>query len=155
MKICQSIDQLNIQLEQNKGKKIVFTNGVFDLIHHGHIELLEFARNQGDLLVLGLNSDSSVKSLKGDKRPIFSLEERFEILSCIEYVDYLIAFEEDTPEQLVNALYKIDILVKGGDYSDQKVVGRERVERDGGEVRIFQFKSDISTSKLIETIKKS
>ena len=153
MKIFNSIEELNQVLKRSSGKKIVFTNGVFDLIHNGHIELLQFARNQGDLLIVGINDDESVRRLKGSSRPIFPLSERLEILDVIEYVDYLIPFTEDTPYNLIEGLYKIDILVKGGDYRVNEVVGRERVERDGGQVVIFQFKSDISATSIFESIK--
>jgi D-beta-D-heptose 7-phosphate kinase/D-beta-D-heptose 1-phosphate adenosyltransferase len=154
MKIFSSIEELNRVLKQVAGK-IVFTNGVFDLIHNGHIELLEFAKNLGDILIVGINDDESVRRLKGEARPIFPLAERLEILDVIEYVDYLIPFAQDTPKELIEELSRIDVLVKGGDYSAEEVVGREKVERDGGKLVLFQFKSDISSSKIFETIRKN
>jgi len=154
MKLFNSIERLNKELIKNKNKTVVFTNGVFDIIHPGHIELLEFAKNSGDILIVGLNTDNSIKRLKGNSRPIFPLAERMEILSAIEFVDYLIPFSEDTPLKLIKSLYKVDILVKGGDYSPEQVVGREEVEETGGKLLLFQFKSNYSTSSIIDKINK-
>lgn len=152
MKIYKSVDELNLILKSRGDKKIVFTNGVFDLIHSGHIELLEYAKSQGDILIVGVNTDSSVRRLKGKARPLCPLDERLGILEAVLFVDYLIPFDEDTPFELINNLYRVNILVKGGDYESNEIVGRERVERDGGKVLVFRFKSDISTSKIIQKI---
>lgn len=133
---------------KNESKIIVFTNGVFDIIHPGHIELLKSARSFGDFLILALNSDSSVKKIKGNKRPIFSLEERIKILSSIIYVDLIVSFEEETPYEVIKFL-KPDILVKGGDYKIEDVVGREFVK----EVKIVPYLQGYSTTKIIERIK--
>ena len=133
---------------KSKNKIIVFTNGVFDVIHPGHIELLRSAKSFGDFLILALNSDSSVKKIKGNKRPIFSLDERIRILSSIIYVDLIISFEEETPYEVIKFL-KPDILVKGGDYKIEDVIGREFVK----EVKIVPYLQGYSTTKIIERIK--
>lgn len=135
------------------GKKLVFTNGVFDLIHAGHIDLLEFARGCGDYLILGINDDASVKRLKGPDRPIHPLEERMEILAALMYVDFVIPFSEDTPLELITSLHRVDVLVKGGDYKPHEVVGRREVEAAGGELRLFDFRTNTSTSTLVQKVK--
>jgi len=154
MKIFKSVDLLNNALKKiiDNGKRIVFTNGVFDIIHPGHIELLEFAKDSGDILIVGINTDESIKRLKGQVRPIFPLAERMEILSAIEYIDYIIPFSEDTPLELIQGLIKIDTLIKGGDYTPDKVVGKKEVEGKGGRLLLFQFKSNYSTSSIIDKI---
>jgi D-beta-D-heptose 7-phosphate kinase/D-beta-D-heptose 1-phosphate adenosyltransferase len=136
-----------------KGKRIVFTNGCFDLLHLGHIRYLEKAKFLGDILVVGVNSDRSVQSLKGPERPILPEEERAEILSGLECVDYITLFDELTPLELISSLQP-HILVKGGDWAKETTVGREVVERSGGEVVILPFVEGSSTSNLIETILK-
>ncbi len=135
------------------GRKVVFTNGCFDLLHIGHLRYLKRARALGDILVVGVNTDSSVQSLKGPERPILPLEERMEILSCLECVDYVTSFEETTPLELISLL-KPDVLVKGGDWTKETVIGKEVVEDLGGEVVILPFVEGNSTSNLIETILK-
>lgn len=135
------------------GKRVVFTNGCFDLLHVGHLRYLEKARSLGDLLVVGVNSDSSVQTLKGPKRPILPLDERMEILSGLKCVDYVTSFEELTPLELI-AFLKPHILAKGGDWSKETIVGRELVEGLGGEVVVLPFFEGNSTSDLIETILK-
>jgi D-beta-D-heptose 7-phosphate kinase / D-beta-D-heptose 1-phosphate adenosyltransferase len=136
-----------------KGKRIVFTNGCFDLLHLGHIRYLEKAKFLGDILVVGVNSDRSVQSLKGPERPILPEEERAEILSGLECVDYITLFDELAPLELISSLQP-HILVKGGDWAKETTVGREVVERSGGEVVILPFVEGSSTSNLIETILK-
>ena len=153
MKIFKDYSQLNRQLKKYEHKKIVFTNGVFDILHPGHIELLEFAKSKGDLLIVGINDDQSVKRIKGNHRPIFSLKERMEVLKAIEYVEFIIPFSQDTPLELIQQLYKLDILIKGGDYQPAEVVGKNEVETAGGELIIFKFKSPISTTSTINRIK--
>ena len=138
---------------KKKGKRIVFTNGCFDLLHLGHIRYLEKAKFLGDILVVGVNSDRSVQSLKGPERPILPEEERAEILSGLECVDYITLFDELTPLELISSLQP-HILVKGGDWAKETTVGREVVERSGGEVVILPFVEGSSTSNLIETILK-
>jgi D-beta-D-heptose 7-phosphate kinase/D-beta-D-heptose 1-phosphate adenosyltransferase len=135
------------------GKRVVFTNGCFDLLHVGHLRYLEEARSLGDILVVGVNSDPSVQRLKGPRRPILPLDERMEILSGLECVNYVTSFEEQTPLELI-ALLRPHILVKGGDWTKERIVGRELVEGLGGEVVVLPFVEGNSTSNLIETILK-
>jgi D-beta-D-heptose 7-phosphate kinase/D-beta-D-heptose 1-phosphate adenosyltransferase len=132
-------------------KKIVFTNGCFDIIHAGHIHLLQKAAFLGDILIVGINSDSSVKKLKGGNRPIFPLVERAEILSSMENVDYVIPFSALTPARLIEQIVP-DVLVKGSDWKSSEIVGRETVQRAGGKVITVRLKKGISTSFLIEKI---
>jgi rfaE bifunctional protein nucleotidyltransferase chain/domain len=155
MKIRESGASLRPELAQRQGEKTVFTNGVFDLLHPGHIQLLQFAREQGDILVVGINDDASVRRLKGEKRPIFPLAERMEILAALECVDFIVPFSEDTPLQLIRALGKIDVLVKGGDYAPGEVVGRKEVEGWGGKLCLFRLAGEYSSSALIEKIVKN
>ena len=136
-----------------KGKRIVFTNGCFDLLHIGHIRYLEKARALGDALVVGVNSDSSVRKLKGPKRPVLPVTERAEILSGLGCVDYITIFGERDPLKLITSLHP-NVLVKGGDWTKEEIVGSEVVERSGGEVVIIPFVKGASTSNLIETILK-
>lgn len=133
--------------KKNNGKKVVFTNGCFDILHRGHVEYLQKAKELGDLLVLGLNSDSSVKRLKGESRPINNEKDRAIILSALECVDYIIIFDEDTPLELIKNL-KPDILVKGGDYKIENVVGREYAK----ETVLIDFVDGYSTTKIIKNI---
>ncbi|MGE5339976.1 MAG: adenylyltransferase/cytidyltransferase family protein [Candidatus Omnitrophota bacterium] len=153
MKIFKDIEALNRELVKLAGKTIVFTNGVFDIIHAGHIDLLEFSKNSGDVLIVGINDDRSVKRLKGDTRPVYPLEERMEVLEAIMYVDFIIPFGEDTPLRLIRALHRIDILVKGGDYRPEDVVGRVEVEQSGGRLLLFDFKTHSSTSSILKKIR--
>lgn len=134
-----------------KGKRIVFTNGCFDLLHIGHIRYLEEASALGDFLVVGINSDSSVRKLKGPQRPVLPEEERAEILSGLGCVDYITLFDEIDPLKLITSLHP-HILVKGGDWTKEQTVGKEVVERSGGEVVIIPFVKGASTSNLIKTI---
>jgi len=142
---------LLIAAEQAKGKQVVFTNGCFDLLHAGHVKYLQKARGLGDLLVLGLNSDASVRRLKGAKRPLISEEERAHILAALYCIDYVTIFEEDTPLELIKVL-KPQILVKGGDYSLDGVVGRDIVEQYGGRVELVSFVDGKSTSNIIDKV---
>jgi len=131
------------------GKKVVFTNGVFDLIHAAHVALLRYCKSKGDVLIVGINDDDSTRRLKGGKRPIIPLRERMEVLSAVEYVDFIVAFSEDTPLELIKLL-KPDVLVKGGDYSLSQIVGAREVIGWGGKVCIFPYIEGTSTSKIIE-----
>jgi D-beta-D-heptose 7-phosphate kinase/D-beta-D-heptose 1-phosphate adenosyltransferase len=140
-----------VAAEKAKGKRVVFTNGCFDLLHAGHVKYLQKARSFGDLLVLGLNSDQSVRRLKGDKRPLINEAERGHILSALDCVDYIVIFQEDTPLKLIEAL-KPAVLVKGGDYTPDRVVGREAVESSGGRVELVEFVDGKSTTNIIEKI---
>jgi D-beta-D-heptose 7-phosphate kinase/D-beta-D-heptose 1-phosphate adenosyltransferase len=137
--------------ERSKGKQIVFTNGCFDLLHAGHVKYLQAARRLGDLLILGLNSDASVRRLKGPKRPLIAEEERGHILAALDCIDYVCLFDEDTPLELITAL-KPHILVKGGDYTADGVVGKEVVEANGGRVELIPFVDGKSTTHIIEKI---
>jgi D-beta-D-heptose 7-phosphate kinase/D-beta-D-heptose 1-phosphate adenosyltransferase len=141
-----------IKAEQEKGKKIVFTNGCFDILHRGHVTYLNQARDLGDLLIVGINSDESVKRLKGLERPVNMLEDRAYVLSALKSVDYVIPFEEDTPLDLINLIMP-DILVKGGDYTIDRIVGAQEVLAHGGRVEIIPFVPGKSTSAIIDTIK--
>ena len=151
-RICHSVQELNAALALQPQQKVVFTNGVFDLLHPGHVELLQFAAAQGDILVVGINDDDSVRRLKGPTRPIFPLAERLEVLAAFEAVDYVVAFGEDTPLELIRALARIDVLVKGGDYKPEQVVGRAEVEAAGGRLVLFPFRSAYSSTALIERV---
>jgi len=132
-------------------KKVVFTNGCFDIIHRGHIECLKKAKSFGDLLIVGLNSDSSVKKLKGNKRPIVPQDDRAEILASLGMVDYVCIFEEVTPRKIIHALIP-DVLVKGGDYKKKKIVGKEVVESFGGKVFTVKAVRGKSTKNIIQKI---
>jgi rfaE bifunctional protein nucleotidyltransferase chain/domain len=134
-----------------EGKKVVFTNGVFDLIHSGHLDYLSKAKKLGDVLIVGLNSDDSVRRIKGNKRPILKQEERAFIVSNLKPVDFVVFFDEDTPEKLISEIIP-DILVKGADWAVNKIVGREVVEKNGGKVMNIEFVNDQSTSKIIDLI---
>nr|MBW4055453.1 D-glycero-beta-D-manno-heptose 1-phosphate adenylyltransferase [Pseudomonadota bacterium] len=140
-----------ITAEKNRGKRIVFTNGCFDLLHAGHVKYLQKARSLGDLLILGLNSDTSVRRLKGPKRPLIDQDERAHLLAALDCVDYVIIFDEDTPLELITAL-EPHILAKGGDYSLDQVVGRDLVEANGGRVELVNFVDGKSTTNIIERI---
>ena len=136
-----------------KGRRIVFTNGCFDLLHIGHVRYLEEAKALGDVLVVGVNSDASVRKLKGPKRPVLPQAARAEILSGLGCVDYVTTFDELDPLALITSLQP-NVLVKGGDWTKEQIVGKEVVERSGGEVFIIPFVKGASTSNLIETILK-
>lgn len=148
-----SLDELKqmISLARNREKKIVFTNGCFDVIHGGHIEFLQKAKELGDILVVGLNDDKSVKRLKGEGRPMKPQSERANILSALKYVDYITIFSELTPKKLIQEI-KPDILVKGSDYSIEEVVGRDIVEGDGGRVELIPIVKGISTSGFLKKV---
>lgn len=147
-------DQLVGELEVWRNKKIVFTNGCFDILHVGHVRYLQEARACGDVLVVGLDTDESVRGLKGPERPIQSQEERAEILLALSCVDYVCFFGGGNPQLLIE-LVKPHVLVKGGDWPTEKIVGSTFVLKNGGEVRSLQFISGCSTTNLIEKIKLS
>ncbi len=134
-----------------KNKKVVFTNGCFDILHIGHARYLKEAKDCGDILIVGLNSDQSVKKLKGNSRPIISENDRAEMLSHLEAVDFVIIFDEETPLNLIKKI-KPDVLVKGGDWKINQIVGSDIVLKNGGEVKSLSFIDGISTSKIIEKI---
>ncbi|HEY3249515.1 MAG TPA: D-glycero-beta-D-manno-heptose 1-phosphate adenylyltransferase [Ignavibacteria bacterium] len=133
------------------GNKIVFTNGVFDIIHRGHVEYLSQAKALGDILVVGLNSDSSVKAIKGDKRPIVTEENRAYVLANLKAVDYVVIFDEDNPYNVIKAIMP-DILVKGSDWDGDKIIGSDIVKQNGGEVKRIKFVENNSSTNIIEEI---
>ncbi len=151
--MIQSLSELKSICKELKaeGKKIVFTNGCFDLIHAGHVDYLSKSKAMGDLLIVGLNSDDSVRRLKGKMRPILKEKERAFILSNLKPVDYVIFFDEDTPQKLIEELLP-DILVKGSDWASDEIVGADEVIENGGEVKTIEFVNDQSTSKIIQKI---
>lgn len=154
MSIIKSIEEIKEIRTQLKslGKKVVFTNGCFDLIHSGHVDYLVKAKEMGDVLILALNTDSSIKRIKGNKRPILGQDERALIVSNLKPVDYVTFFEEDTPAEIISKLIP-DVLVKGADWAIDKIVGREVVEANGGEVKTIKFVNQQSTSNVINIIK--
>ena len=133
------------------GKKVVFTNGCFDILHAGHVHYLSGARSAGDALVVGVNSDASVQRLKGEKRPIAPVTDRCTVLSGLEAVDALVIFDEDTPEQIIEKLLP-DVLVKGADWPMDEIVGAETVLAHGGEVTTIEFLEGRSTTSIIDRI---
>ena len=152
-KIIERKDLALIRKEADQDDfRIVFTNGCFDLMHSGHAIYLEEALAQGDILVVGVNSDESVRRLKGLSRPIIPLQDRMLMLAALEAVDYVVSFEEDTPYNLIMAL-KPDVLVKGGDWIPAQIVGSDLVLALGGVVKSLVFKDGVSTSLIIEKIK--
>jgi D-glycero-beta-D-manno-heptose 1-phosphate adenylyltransferase len=134
------------------GATIVFTNGVFDLLHRGHVEYLAEARALGDRLVVGLNSDASVRRLKGSARPLVAAADRAAVLRALACVDLVAVFEEDTPERLIRAV-RPDVLVKGGDWEVERIVGRDFVEARGGRVLSIPMREGCSTSALVQRIR--
>ena len=136
---------------RREGKRVVFTNGCFDLLHPGHVRYLAEARSLGDALIVGLNSDRSVRALKGEGRPILDESERAEVVAALEAVDYVVVFDEDTPQELIARLLP-DVLVKGGDWPLDQIVGREEVEAAGGQVVSLPYIEGSSTSDIIERI---
>ncbi len=132
-------------------KIVVFTNGVFDILHRGHCEYLEQARAQGDVLVVGLNADDSVRRIKGEKKPIVPEGDRAYVLTSLRSVDVVCLFHEDTPARLIASILP-DVLVKGADYTPAEIVGRETVERNGGTVVTIPLTPDKSSTGIIETI---
>lgn len=151
-KVRSAAELVNIRRRlKQEGKTVVFTNGCFDLLHAGHVRLFREAKKLGDILIVALNEDASVRRLKGPGRPIFPLGERFEILGAIEAVDYLTSFGEDTPGRIIAALLP-DVLVKGGDWKPDQVVGRQEVEAAGGRVVIVPYVEGHSTSSIVARI---
>ena len=143
---------LRFSKQKRNGKRLVFTNGCFDLLHPGHIQSLEAARALGDLLIVGINSDSSVRSLKGSSRPVLPEQERAEILASLECVDAVLIFQELTPQNVIAKLLP-DVLVKGGDWPGDQIVGREEVEAAGGKVVRIDIVPGYSTTTILEKIR--
>ena len=138
---------------RTEGKKIVFTNGCFDLLHAGHVRLLREAKKLGDLLIVALNSDSSAREIKGPDRPILPEEERAELIAALEMVDYVTLFDEPDPLNLLREL-RPNVLAKGGDWAEDKIVGREWVESYGGKVAVIPYLKGHSTTEIIERMRK-
>ena len=137
---------------KSQGKQIVFTNGCFDILHAGHVTYLSKAAKLGDILVIGLNSDNSVKRLKGESRPINNEDDRALVLSALEFVDFVVMFSDYTPKALIEAITP-DVLVKGGDYIPENVVGAEHVINSGGRVEIIPLLEGRSTTSIINKMK--
>jgi len=138
---------------KSKGKKIVFTNGCFDLLHYGHAKYLEDARRKGDILVVAVNSDSSVRKIKGNKRPVVAQNDRLSLVAALESVDYVTCFKEETPLKVIKLL-KPDILIKGADWNKKEIVGNDVVLSYGGRVCSIKLVKGRSTTKLIKKIAK-
>jgi D-beta-D-heptose 7-phosphate kinase/D-beta-D-heptose 1-phosphate adenosyltransferase len=137
-----------------KGKKIVFTNGCFDILHFGHAKYLKEAKRKGDVLVVGVNSDSSVRKIKGNKRPIINEAHRAGLIAALESVDFVVIFKEETPSRVIKTL-KPDILVKGADWAQKDIVGRDFVLRRGGKVYTVKLVKGFSSTNLIKKIAKA
>ncbi len=153
IKTFKEISSICKKLKNGK-KVVVFTNGCFDILHAGHIKLLKAAREEGDILIVGLNTDSSVEQIKGSPRPFIREDDRAEILSALEMVDYIVLFPQKTPEKLIK-LIKPDVLVKGGDYRKETVVGRQFVEGYGGKVVLVPKLKNRSTTSIVKKIQSS
>ena len=151
----RGLDELKTLVDENKksGKRIVFTNGCFDLLHRGHLHLLREAKKYGEILIVAVNSDSSVRKIKGPNRPIFSEEERMDLIAALEMVNYVMLFADGDPYNVIKKL-KPDILVKGGDWSQGEVVGRDIVEGSGGKLAIIPLLQGYSTTNIIERIRR-
>ena len=151
-----NLDCLNTLVEQWKmaGKKVVFTNGCFDIIHRGHIEVLARTADLGDKLIIGLNSDQSIQKLKGKERPIIDEQSRAFLLAALSFVDAIVLFSEDTPLKLISTLLP-DVLAKGGDYEIETIVGHEIIQQNGGKVKLVPFLDGFSSTTIIDKIKKS
>jgi rfaE bifunctional protein nucleotidyltransferase chain/domain len=149
-KIASSRDDAATRRKRLEGK-VVFTNGVFDLLHRGHLDLLTAARARGDALIVGINTDASVKRLKGPSRPVRSESDRAYLVAGLECVDLVVLFDEDTPLDLVNAL-RPNVIVKGGDYKPESIVGAREVKSWGGEVVVVPITEGHSTTSIIERL---
>lgn len=147
-------EDLKVQVNNWKsdGEKIVFTNGCFDILHRGHIEVLAKTADLGDRLIIGLNTDSSVKKLKGASRPINNEKDRALLLSALEFVDAIVFFSEETPYQLISEIVP-DVLAKGGDYSTEEIAGHDIVLQNGGKVILIPFVDGFSSTNIIDKIK--
>jgi D-beta-D-heptose 7-phosphate kinase/D-beta-D-heptose 1-phosphate adenosyltransferase len=138
---------------KNEGKRVVFTNGCFDIVHRGHVEYLRKAKALGDILIVGVNTDSSVRKIKGPDRPVVEEDDRAHVLAALAAVDYVCLFDGETPYELIRALVP-DILVKGADWPVEKVVGKDIVEAAGGSVKTIEFLPNRSTTGILDRIRK-
>jgi D-glycero-beta-D-manno-heptose 1-phosphate adenylyltransferase len=143
-----------VKIWQAKGEKVVFTNGCFDLLHLGHVDYLEKARNLGDRLIIGLNTDASVSRFKGSERPLQDQTSRSRVLAALQFVDLVVLFNEDTPLNLITELLP-NILVKGSDYLAENIVGADVVKKAGGKVETIDFVAGYSTTRIVEKIKRT
>lgn len=151
--VAKSWEELKSKLANVRGgRKVVFTNGCFDILHVGHVRYLKEARAQGDVLVVGVNTDASVRKLKGPTRPVQNENARAEILAALESVSFTVLFDEETPMELIREI-RPDVLVKGGDYKIETIVGSDFVLSYGGEVRALQFVNGVSTTAIVEKMK--
>ncbi len=150
IKTLEEIIRLRARFRES-GRKVVFTNGCFDILHVGHVRYLNKARSMGDALIVGLNSDSSVREIKGAPRPVMPESERAEVLAALASVDYVFVFSDLTPQRIIDAIVP-DVLVKGADWDIRDIVGRDTVERAGGVVRNIPLVEGSSTSEIIRTI---
>jgi rfaE bifunctional protein nucleotidyltransferase chain/domain len=153
LKTLNELIQIREEL-RHQNRKAVFTNGCFDLLHSGHVYVFREAKKLGDVLIVAVNEDESVRKIKGGSRPIFPLEERLEVLEAVEDIDYLISFSELTPQKVIAALLP-DVLIKGGDWAPEEVVGRREVEEAGGRVAIIPYLEGRSSSEIIHRINQS
>ncbi len=151
LKTLDELIEIAAQARRN-GKSVVFTNGCFDLLHRGHVHVLRQAKAAGDLLVVAINSDQSVKAIKGPTRPVAAEMDRLELIAAMEMVDYVILFDEPDPSKLITAI-KPNVLAKGGDWGADGVVGADIVEREGGRVVLVPYLKGYSTSEIIERIR--
>lgn len=142
--------EIRNELKRQK-KTVVFTNGVFDILHAGHVDYIAKAKEKGDILIVAVNSDSSVRRIKGELRPIVPQHERAFIISSLKPVDFVVIFEEDTPHEIIEKLVP-DVLVKGADWTIEKIIGRDIVEANGGKVETIKFINEQSTTNIIKTI---
>ncbi|MBT3621307.1 MAG: D-glycero-beta-D-manno-heptose 1-phosphate adenylyltransferase [Flavobacteriales bacterium] len=151
-----TLEELKTQVEswKNSGEKVVFTNGCFDIVHRGHIEVLAHTADLGSKFIIGLNSDSSIKKLKGDDRPIINEQSRAILLASLSFVDAVVLFSEETPINLISTLVP-DVLAKGGDYEIKTIVGHEIVQKNGGKVILVPFVDGFSSTNIIDKIKNS
>lgn len=151
MLVSRELAKNIIEVAKQKENKIVFTNGCFDILHVGHVRYLRESKKLGDILIVGMNSDDSVRRLKGDSRPVNCEDDRAEVLCALECVDYVSIFDEDTPFELISTIIP-DIITKGGDYNPDQIVGADIVAQNGGKVVVINYVEGKSTSKVIEKI---
>ena len=150
----KTLDELEpiVAAAKRDGKTVVFTNGCFDLLHRGHVHLLRQSKNLGDILIVAVNSDRSVREIKGPTRPILPEVDRLSLISAMEMVDYVILFEEPDPYRVIKAL-RPNVLVKGGDWAEDEVVGSDVVKQNGGRVELVPYLKGFSTSEIIEKVR--
>lgn len=151
MLVSRELAKNIIEVAKQKENKIVFTNGCFDILHVGHVRYLRESKKLGDILIVGMNSDDSVRRLKGESRPVNCEDDRAEVLCALECVDYVSIFDEDTPFELISTIIP-DIITKGGDYNPDQIVGADIVAQNGGKVVVINYVEGKSTSKVIEKI---